>query len=147
MEENKSLHQNSSILPIIEPPMHLKAAVFGRIERVKEKRLKARILLLDMGLGGSFLASFWAIITFGDAFLQSEFWSIVSLIFSDFVVVAGSWKEYLFSLGETLPIMNIFAIGIPIFGMLMFFNLLLFFKNKYGHSHNHFNLYKNNLAA
>lgn len=147
MEERKLLNKNINILPIIEPPIYLKAAVFGRIERLKEKRLKAKILLTDMGLGASFLASFWAIITFGDAFLQSEFWSIASLIFSDFMVVAGSWKEYLFSLGETLPIVNIVAIIIPVFGMLMFWNLLVFFKNKYGYSHNHFNLHKNSLAV
>lgn len=144
MEEKKSPHQNISVLPFVEPPIHLKTAVFGRIEGVKERRLKTKLLLANVGLGCSLLACFWSIIIFGDAFLQSEFWSIASLIFSDFMVVVGSWKEYLFSLGETLPIMSVFAIVIPVFGTLMFLNLLLFFKNKY--SHNHFNLYKNNIA-
>jgi hypothetical protein len=144
MKENKLL---TNILPVVEPPVRLKKAVFKRIEGIKERRLKAKLLLTDIGFVGSFLASFWAILTFGDAFLQSEFWSIVSLIFSDFMVVAGSWKEYLFSLGETLPIMNIVAIIIPVFGTLMFLNLLLFFKKKYRYSHNHFNLYKNNLVV
>ena len=144
MKENKLL---TNILPLVEPPVRLKEAVFRRIEGIKERRLKVKIILTDMGLGGSFLASFWAILTFGDAFLKSEFWSIASLIFSDFMLVAGSWKEYLFSLGETLPITDIVVIVIPVFGMLMFWNLFLFFKNKYGYSHNHFNLYKNNLVA
>jgi len=40
-------------------------------------------------------------------FAESGFFKFFSLIFSDFNAVMASWKNYLISLLETLPVMNL----------------------------------------
>jgi len=114
----------------IEPPRELGELILKRIELEKDKQIKRKLFLSYLGIGASFSAGACALIYFGSAFFKSEFWSIFSLAFSDFIVVAGSWKEYLYSLGETLPVINIVAILVPIFGVLLFLNMCIYFKNK-----------------
>ncbi|MFA5777201.1 MAG: hypothetical protein WC906_02075 [Parcubacteria group bacterium] len=122
----------------IEPKAGLNGLILQKIGLEKSRQIKRKLILSYSGMAGSLSAAVYALIHFGSAFLKSEFWSILSLAFSDFMVVAGSWKEYLYSLGETLPIVNIVAILVPIFGILMFLNLYFSLKKNYKHINNHF---------
>jgi hypothetical protein len=122
----------------IEPKVGLNGLILQKIDLERDKQIKRKFFLSYAGLAVSFLAVFPAILKFGSAFFKSEFWSLFSLAFSDFMLVAGSWKEYLYSLGETLPIVSIVAILVPIFGILMFLNLYFSLKKNYKHINNHF---------
>jgi len=135
---NTNLNQIFKNIPDREPPKNLEDSVFKLIEREKEKKMKINLFLSYLGLASSFSLAFWAIIALGNSFLQSEFWSMLSLIFSDAVLVAQNWEEYAYSLMETFPVVNVIAVLTPVFICLLFFNLLLSFKDKYRYSHNHF---------
>jgi hypothetical protein len=121
----------------IEPRKDLKFLILQKIELEKEKQAKGKLILSYLGMAIFALIGIWALAYSGSTFLKSEFWSIFSLAFSDFVTVAGSWKEYLYSLGETLPVINIMAVLIPIFGVLLFLNMCIYFKNKVRDIHVH----------
>ena len=114
----------------IEPEEGLGALILQKIDLERNKRVKRKLFISYAGLAISFIAVFPAILKFGVAIFQSEFWSILSLAFSDFMVVAGSWNEYLYSLGETLPIVNIVAVLTPILGVLMFLNFYFSVRGK-----------------
>lgn len=119
----------------IDPPAELGGLILQRINWEKSKRAKRKLFISYAGLIVSFAAVFPAIWEFGVDFFRSEFWTLLSLAFSDFMVVAGSRKEYLYSLGETLPIFNIVAVLIPIFGILIFLNLYFSIQGKIKNIH------------
>ena len=132
---NEKLSQIFKEMKQIEPKTGLSGLILQKIDLERDKQIKRKLFLSYAGLVVSFVAVFPAILKFGSAFLKSEFWSIFSLAFSDFMIVAGSWKSYLYSLGETLPIMHIVAMLVPIFGILMFFNMYFSLKRNYKHMH------------
>lgn len=122
------------------PPEGLEALILKKIELEKEKQVRRKLFLSYFGLAGSLAAIMYAIVVFGSELLKSEFWSMVSLIFSDAFIVAGNWQGYTYSLLETFPVMHLIAILIPVFGLLWFFGFYLSLKNKsrYINGHNYF---------
>lgn len=135
---NQKLSKIFKEMEQIEPKAELEGLILQKIDLEKNRQIKRKLFLSYAGLAVSFIAIFPAILKFGVDFFHSEFWRLFSLVFSDSMIVVGSWKEYLYSLGETLPIINIIAILAPIFGVLMFLNLYFSLrnKNKYIHMHN-----------
>jgi hypothetical protein len=121
----------------IEPKNGLKDLILQKIDLEKSRQIRRELAFSYLGIAVSFLAGVYALMYSGTTFLRSEFWSIFSLAFSDFAFVARSWNEFLYSLGETLPIINIVAILLPIFGVLLFLNMLVYFKNKSKNIHGH----------
>lgn len=82
------------------------------IEGVRlEKRRSAiwRLAQSAVGLSLSIAFLFFAWSFFGQSFIQSEFWRLLSLIFSDAQIVLTYWKDFSFSLLESLPVMSIGA--------------------------------------
>lgn len=114
----------------IEPSRGLNGLIMQKIALERGKQIKRKIFLSYAGITGSALATFFVAVSLRDSFFQSEFWSMLSLMFSDLVIVAGNWKTYAYSLVETFPVANAIAILIPIFGLLAFFSFLLSLKNK-----------------
>lgn len=123
----------------IEPKEGLKFSIMQKINFEKNRKIRRMRFLSYSGIAVSFFATAYALIFFGSTFLKSEFWVIFSLIFSDAMIVLGNWKEYLYSLGETFPVVNIILILVPIFSFLMFLNLLMSLKNN-RHIHKHINM-------
>lgn len=108
-----------------DPPAHLESAILFEIKSIREKQAKKRLFLSYAGMAGSFMLLFYAIASFGKTFLESEFWSLVSLISSDMAIVAGNWKDFIYSLLETFPVINAIAIIIPLFILLLSFGAYL----------------------
>lgn len=117
MENN--LNQLFKNISDLEPSSGLEKAILHRIELEKRGQIRRKLTLSYVGLGGSFLASVYAGFALGGDILHSEFWSVVSLFFSDAVVVAGHWKEFALSLLETFPVVNLVAILAPVFTLLI----------------------------
>jgi len=65
---------------------------------------------------------------FGQAFLQSEFWTMLSLVFSDIAIVAKNWDTFSMSLLETFPVAHAAILLIPVFLVLVSVNC--YFANK-----------------
>lgn len=102
----------------MDPPAGLADFVFARIEKEKIKRAKRQLVFSYFGLGGSFALATFVVAVFGQAFWQSEFWTMLSLIFSDISIVAGNLDTYALSLLETFPATHMAIFLIPIFMML-----------------------------
>ena len=103
----------------LEPPRALAGFVLARIERERLRIVRRKLILSYFGLGSSFVLAIFAGIVYGQAFLQSEFWSMLSLAFSDVTVVASNWNTFTESLLETFPTMYAIIFLVPIFTMLI----------------------------
>jgi hypothetical protein len=67
----------------------------------------------------SLAASIGTILIFGKTILQSEFWSMVSLVFSDWQIVVINFYDFAYSLLETLPVLAIAIILVPLFTLFL----------------------------
>lgn len=114
----------------IEPSRGLNDLIMRKVVLEREKQIKRKIFLSYSGIAGSALATFFVAVSLWDSFFQSEFWSMLSLLFSDLMIVMENWKTYAYSLAETFPVANVVAILVPIFGLLAFSSFLLSLKNK-----------------
>jgi hypothetical protein len=114
----------------VEPKRELESLILQKIGLEREKQAKRKLFLSYAGITSSAFATFFMAVALWDSFFQSEFWSMLSLIFSDLMIVAENWKTYSYSLAETFPVFDIVAILIPIFGLLAFLNLLMSIKNR-----------------
>ncbi len=131
MEERlKQMFENIKELDL---PFGFESLLLARIEKEKIGRAKRQLIFSYFGLGGSVLFLTYAILNFGQLFLQSEFWNVSSLIFSDAVVVLKNWNIYIFSLLETFPTIYVAIFLLPIFTMLISVNIFL--NNKINSTH------------
>lgn len=110
----------------ISPSSQLEERVFESIQVEKDRVIKRELMISRFGLAGSLVAFLVAIFTLGGAILQSEFFSIISLIFSDLTVVAVHWQEFIYSMAESFPTIGVVAILIPV--LTAFWSLSLYFK-------------------
>lgn len=124
----------------IELPKELRSSIFKRIEIEKNREEKRKLFLSYAGLYSSVFATSYAFFYFGSSFLKSEFWNMFSLLFSDLMIVAGNWKTYGYSLLETLPVLHLAAILVPMLALILSVNLFLSVRNKMRNIHQHGNL-------
>ena len=127
---NTKLSQVFKNMSQVEPSIELKGLILRRFETEKAKQMKRKLAFSYFGLASSLVAGVWAIVSLGNAILKSEFWSILSLAFSDLQVVARNWNTYLYSLLETLPTVSLVLILIPIFGLIMSVGFYLDLRSK-----------------
>lgn len=85
---NQNFHQAFKDVEGVEPSSKLAGFILSEIEFLRKKRAKRKLLLSYFSLTGSLGAFVLAVFEYGGVFLQSEFWDIVSLIFSDAMIVA-----------------------------------------------------------
>lgn len=117
-----------------EPSQFLRANILRNISILQEKREKNQkyfSLIIGVVSFGTFLLG---ITQYGISFIQSEFWTIFSLIFSDLGVLVGSFQDFLFLLLETLPLIPLIAFFLPV--ALFFWSmsvLLALFEKKQKH--------------
>lgn len=129
----KRLNQIFKNISELDPPMNLDFSILQKIELQRKRKIKMELVLSHIGIIGSVLTAIYTGLTFGQKILQSEFWSIMSLIFSDALTVAINWKEFIYSLMETFPVINSVIVLIPIFTFLMSYYFYLNLNNKNSH--------------
>lgn len=108
-----------------QPSEGLAFLIEQRIIQEQRKSFKRKLLVSYAGLTVSAAAGLYALVALGIDFLRSEFWSLLSLLFSDALVVLGNWKSFLFSLGENFPVADAIILLIPLFSFLAFSQFLL----------------------
>jgi len=116
---DQKLEQLFKNISQINPPERLTGLVLARIEKIQKRRFWTKIALSTLGAFVSAGVAVYFFIIFKESILFSEFWSILSLVFSDASVVATHYQEFFFSLLETLPSMTFAIILIPIFTLLL----------------------------
>ena len=57
--------------------------------------------------------------TAGSTIIDSEFFDLMKLAFSDAAIVLQNWREYTYSLLETMPVTSIAMLLSPIFTLLI----------------------------
>jgi hypothetical protein len=117
----------------VEPPQSLEGEILKAIVREKRLEIKKKLLFARTGLVVSFGALIYVLSVFGKTFLQSDFWNLAKLIFSDTGIIAGHFGDFSISLLETLPVVEIFAMLVPIFAVMMLLSCYFKFTNN-----NHF---------
>ncbi|HRY82379.1 MAG TPA: hypothetical protein P5232_01575 [Candidatus Moranbacteria bacterium] len=130
---SQKIHQLFKETSEINPPEKLEFLILQKIEIETQKQIQRKLALSYVWLFGSALLLIYSGFAFGQTILQSEFWRIASLFFSDMRAVLTNWQDFIYSLLENFPIFNIIAILAPIVLLLHFFgkNLDLYHQSKH----------------
>jgi len=103
----------------IEPSRELEGNILKSIALEKSWQAKKGLIFADTLTLGSLGAFVFVIVNFWNGIAESEFWSLLKLIFSDTSAVASFWKDFAFSLLETFPAAHLAAILAPVFLLLV----------------------------
>lgn len=120
----------------IEPSRGLEGKILKAIALENNLVVRKKLMYARAGIAVSFGALVYTLFVFGRTFLQSDFWNLAKLIFSDSGVIASHISEYSASLLETLPVVEIFAMLVPVFAVMLMLSWYFKFSN------NNFNPYK-----
>lgn len=102
-----------------EPDKALETRILRAIMLERDARARRRLFAARAGLAGSFTAFVSAGFAYGEALLESDFWNLLPLLFSDVTIIAQHWSSFLFSLLETFPAFALAAFLVPIFILLI----------------------------
>ncbi len=97
-----------------EPSETLRSKILLSIEQERVARLSRRRLFSVAGLMISAVVFVGSVVVYGGALLQSDFWTLSSLLFSDLRIIATSFQDFALSLLETLPVVPLFGILAPL---------------------------------
>lgn len=133
----KSLHQIFKQIKEMNPPAGLEERILQKIALERKWQVKKKLIFTDILSLSSAGALVFTLINFGSELLKSDFWNLMKLVFSDTAVVAGNWKDFLFSLLETFPAVHAALILAPIF--LLMVSLKIYFSNNNYNYYKHYN--------
>lgn len=119
------MKNNLKKLDIMEPNGNLKEKIIFQIEVEIEKR-KERQILFSFALSALSVFAFTSFLFLaGEELINSGFWQILKLIFTDTSIVFAHFSEYLYSLIETMPVFEFLLFLIPLFAFLLSLNYLI----------------------
>ena len=118
----------------VNPPKKIAGLILVKIEKIRKRRFWTKIAFSAFGVFASVSASLYIFTIYGDSLLSSEFWSILSLAFSDAAIIASHYPEFFLSLLETLPAMTFAIMLIPIFTLLVSLYSTVEILNKFNKS-------------
>lgn len=101
------------------PTTELSGKILLAIKAQKERSIRSKIMLTYAGFASSVALLAFAVYAFGQSFLQSEFWSLLSLSISDAGTVMKYGGDYVFSLLETFPVAIAIIFLTPILLLLL----------------------------
>jgi hypothetical protein len=111
----------------------LAGLVMKRIDAEIAKKAKRNMMLARFGMGASMAVLAYVSFTAGSAIIGSEFFDLAKLAFSDAAIVLQNWREFTYSLLETLPVMNITMLLSPIFTLLLSYAAVISLQGKAQH--------------
>lgn len=131
---NQNLRQIFKNIKQQDIPADLEKRILKAIALEKSRQVARKLLFARAGLTVSFGVLTYTLFVFGRAFLESDFWNLAKLAFSDTGVIVAHLGEFSVSLLETLPVVEILAILVPVFALAMLASYYFKFTNN-----NHFN--------
>ncbi|MCX6766773.1 MAG: hypothetical protein NT170_03280 [Candidatus Moranbacteria bacterium] len=118
----------------IEPSRGLEGKILKAVAMKRMHMLKRKLMYARAGLAVSFGALAYTLFVFGRAFLESDFWNLLKLTLSDSGTIAGHFGDYSASLLETLPVIEIFAMLVPVLAIMIILSYYSkFTNNKFNH--------------
>ena len=121
----------------IEPSRGLEGRILKAVAIENSRKVARNLMFARAGLAVSFGALVYTLFVFGRAFLESDFWNLAKLVFSDTGTIAVFWKDFAFSLLETFPVAYAISTLIPLLALVLFLNFYLKLNN-YNHNR-HYN--------
>jgi hypothetical protein len=113
----------------IEPSRGLEGKILKAIALENSRKAAKKLMFARAGLVTSFGALVYTLFVFGRAFLQSDFWNLAKLAYSDTGIIAKNFSNFSVSLLETLPIVEISAMLVPVFAVMMMLSWYFKFSN------------------
>jgi hypothetical protein len=107
------------ITPSAEPGPGLAERILAAIALELDRRIRRERRAAYAGMALSAAVASAAGAGYGGELIRSDFWSIVSLVFSDAAAMAGYWDSFFYSLLETFPATAIAAFMLPVFVFLV----------------------------
>jgi hypothetical protein len=120
----------------IEPSQGLEGKILKSIVLKKSRKTVQKLLFVRGGLAASFGALVYTLLVFGRAFLASDFWNLAKLAYSDTDIIAKNFGNFSVSLLETLPVIEISVMLVPVFAAAMILSWYFRFSNNHLR-HNH----------
>lgn len=122
----KNLFKN---LKNFEPSAGLEAKILKAVAMENSRKVARKLMFARAGLAVSFGALGYTLFVFGKAFLESDFWGLAKLAYSDTSVIFANLGSFALSLLETLPVVEISAMLVPIFAVMLMFSWYFKFSN------------------
>jgi hypothetical protein len=130
----KNIHKLFKNLKDVEPTAGLEGKVLRQIALEKNWQAKKKLIFADVLVLGSLGAFVFALLNWGSSLMNSEFWSLAKLMFTDAGTVVSHWMNFSFSLLETFPAAHLAAVLAPVFLLMVSLNMYFANKNnKYNH--------------
>lgn len=92
----------------------LRSRILMAIAEAEEKEATLYRRFSFVGIILSLGTLVWGGIEYGEALLQSDFWTLITLLFSDVDVIMRSFGDFGYSLLETLPLMPLLMLFAPL---------------------------------
>lgn len=115
------------------PSDNLEFKILNRIREEKERRIKNKLVFSYLGMFVSTGLFFYAFLSFEKSIWQSDFWNIAYLLMSDAKIALFHWDNFILSLLETFPAVELATVTAPIFTLFLSFSLYrrLFLKQHF----------------
>ena len=113
----------------IEPSRGLEGKILKAIALENSRKVAKKLMFARVGLAVSFGALVYTLFVFGRAFLESDFWNLAKLVFSDTVTIFSNMGSFSISLLETLPVVEIFAMLVPVLAVMLMLSWYFKFSN------------------
>ncbi len=97
--------------------------ILRSINILSEKQLRRQKNIFLFGMSVSFMSILFSLFFFGNSLVQSDFWSIFSIIFSDISVIVLHFSDFGFLLLETFPVVPLLILFVPVFFFCILFSL------------------------
>ncbi|MDP3956923.1 MAG: hypothetical protein Q8Q10_00280 [bacterium] len=121
---------------VVSPKAGLEKRILAAVLAVKNREMKRRLMIAYVGIVSSLGALAYASLIFGKPLIESEFWNVLPLVFSDLTVIVRYSNDFFLSLLETFPAFPVAFVLLPIFILFMFLNMYAGAqKNHYGFNH------------
>lgn len=104
---------------VAEPGPGLGSRILAAIAREFDRRVERERRAAYIGMALSAAVASVAGAGYGGELVRSDFWSIVSLVFSDASSIASYWDSFIYSLAETFPAAAVAAFVLPVFVFLV----------------------------
>jgi len=114
----KNLEKSFKNIQDLSPSPMLADLILKKIEAKAQNEIRQKITSSYIYMFGSVCLFFYSFFAFGQSIIKSEFWSLVSLLFSDMQIVLSNWQEFVYSLLETFPLTATIAVLIPVVALL-----------------------------
>ena len=130
----KSLQTTFESLTREEPRQALRLRILAQIQMLEERRMHREKWFSLSILSLSVFVFFGGMYQYGPMLLQSDFWMLLSLVFSDLGILMGSFQYFIYSLLETLPFVPLLVLLVPVVLFFWSMSLFLALSEKKGHS-------------